>query len=94
MGPDAGGKATARLTTSQIERLIVRIANRETTRSARGLRVRGAVNADSSGRAISGCATNAITATNALNANFAGTANRASAANVADNACEQCKYGE
>jgi hypothetical protein len=43
MGPDVGGKATARLTTSQIERLIVRIANREITRRARGLRVRSAV---------------------------------------------------
>ncbi len=52
MGADVGGKAPARLTTSQIERLIVRIANREITRRARGLRVRSADSATSAITAV------------------------------------------
>lgn len=87
MGPEVGGKATVRLTTSQIERLIARIANREITRRARRLRVGSAISADRAnfaGSAVSAGVAN--TANSATSAFTAGTANRANASNVADNA--------
>lgn len=99
MGPDSGGQAKVNLTTSQLQRLIVRIANREITKRARGLRVGSADRSDRATSAatagVAASATNAVTAQNALTAQNANTstsavtarnADHAAAANVATNA--------